>query len=138
MRYNIARKVGIELEVAESHRTAALPPKDKYWCKKGDCSIRGIGAEFIFQRPLAGNDVVDAVNNICFWFKHRTEKNPKPYTKKELPSLGQRNCWFKTENVNNGFHLHIDYNGVSDVRAMNFLDCGHLFNLLFVIGKQKI
>lgn len=139
MRYNIARKVGIELEVAESERTRAMPPKDKYWLKKGDGSISGIGAEFVFKEPLAGNDVVDAVNNICFWFKHRTPKNPKPYPKKDWPAAGIRNCWFRTEHVNNGFHLHIDYNGVDDEQTMNFLDCGHFLyeNIIKTVDRSR-
>lgn len=134
MSYRINRRVGIELEVAESYHSEEMPPKPKYWNKKGDGSVYGIGAEFVFQKPLSGKDVVDAVSNICFWFKHRTESSPKPY--KTIP---RRSCWFRTEDVNNGFHLHLDYNGVSDEKALNLLDCSHLIyqNIIKTVAESR-
>jgi hypothetical protein len=50
--------VGIELEL---EGCGQMPPINKYWANKGDGSLRIEGVEYYFSKPLAGEDVWNAI-----------------------------------------------------------------------------
>lgn len=53
--------LGVEIEFERSDRMVLRSSLDKYWRVEGDGSLRLNGAEIVFQRPLAGDDVVEAL-----------------------------------------------------------------------------
>lgn len=140
--YNIARYVGIELEVCERWQNDDYPPKHQYWQKKFDGSVYshdfgGSGREFVFLKPMRGNDVIDAVSNICHWLNlHRKDRNVakcRPY------SMIPQHYYVTTEDCGAGFHLHLDYRGMSDSVVLNFADVAHLIfdNVLRTVDESR-
>lgn len=105
------RHIGIEIEVAEREEVSDNP-NPSFWEKDYDGSV-GIhpslteeddeyyedgGREFKFVKPLKGNDVVLAVDDLARYF-------------------AQKGDFCEVEEVDAGYHLHIDY---SEKRAKGY------------------
>ena len=141
--YNIARYVGIELEICEKWHTYDKPSKGHYWYKKYDGSVSsddfgGYGAEFVFDKPLIGKDVVESVTNICHWFKAR-QYSSSLMVKRNTYAMIPEHYFMTATDVNAGFHLHLDYRGVSDAAALNFADVAYTIqpNIIKTVHRSR-
>lgn len=103
----VDRFVGLELEVSERYWASdVMPRKTNVWKKKEDGSVHSYGVEYVFDGKRKGNEAVDAVNRICDFF-HREQG------------------FIRTRDVNNGFHIHLDYSDKSVTAAITLCEVAH-------------
>lgn len=114
--YNIDRLVGIEIECCEEDKNDELP-KGVFWDKTEDESVEYFGAEYKFDRPLSGNNVITAVNQLV----------------EHMENMGAR-----VSDVDAGFHLHINFGGKTQKHGIDFVDSvGPLYQYLLPKIKEE-
>lgn len=107
-------RVGVEIEL--EHFVARRHTVDlKYWDLKDDGSLRNSGVEFVFKSPLAGADIVNALDEFSSFINKRTV-------------VASERC---------SVHVHVDVRDMSSIELMKFIALSVMYeNVLFNLGGR--